>query len=304
MMRPFSPSPVFVAATALVWGCTVYDSSLVPSDNSLVGSGDAPSTSGSSNHAGSASTAGKTSMSTGGNADTGQAGTVSGGTSAFPEGGDGGDAPNVNSGGGGTGGLSNAGSGGKVSTGGGGGGGTGGKASGGTGGTGGKGGSGGTGGTATVVKCADHPIPLKTTWVATASISSLADGMESNGLYNPPAHMTDGLYNERWSSGQPQSGDEWIQIDFGAVVNITQLTLNLNNDTGDYPRAYAVRISNTSQDFAAAVKSSGAGAPGNTVINWGSPITGRYLTVRQTGMDVAPDTAWWTIAEVLVGCTD
>jgi hypothetical protein len=176
---------------------------------------------------------------------------------------------------------------------------------GGTGGAGGKGGSagssgsGGSGGAPPVAKCTDHPIPMKATWIATASSSSLGTGA----LYNPPEQMTDGLYNTRWASGKTQSGDEWIQIDFGVVVNLTMLTLNVNNDTGDYPHTYAVRISNKTGDFAAAIKSSGDGAPGNTVINFPAPITGRYLTVRQTGANTTT-TAWWSIAEVLVSCTD
>src|ERR1700736_4138786 len=95
--------------------------------------------------------------------------------------------------------------------------------------------------------------------------------------------MSDRLYTTLWSSGKTQSGDEWIQIDFGVVVSLTTLTLNVNNDTGDYPHTYAVRISNTAGDFAAEIKASGDGAPGNTVVNFPAPVTGRYLTVRQTG---------------------
>jgi len=35
-------------------------------------------------------------------------------------------------------------------------------------------------------------------------------------------------------------------------------------------------------------------------VHFGTPAVGRYITVRQTGIE-GP---WWTIAEVLVGCTD
>ena len=132
----------------------------------------------------------------------------------------------------------------------------------------------------------------------------MGDGTETHALYNPPAHMVDGNYNERWATGKSQTGDEWIQIDFGVVVNLSQITLNVNNDTGDYPRAYAVRVSNTNQDFAATVRASGEGMPGNTVVNLASPLTGRYLTVRQTGMNEVGVTSWWSIAELLVGCVD
>jgi len=137
-------------------------------------------------------------------------------------------------------------------------------------------------------------------WTATASSFSKGDGTEADGLYNPPAHMLDGLYTERWSTGQLQSGNEWIQLDFGAVSTITDLTLNPGNDAGDYPRSYAVRVSNKDQDFAAPVKVSGTGMPGTTFVHFSPPAVGRYVTVRQTGVE-GP---WWTVAEALVGCTD
>lgn len=173
---------------------------------------------------------------------------------------------------------------------------------GGKGGSAGTGGNGGTGGTAPVAQCSDHPLPAKTTWVATASSESIGNGMESDGLYNPATHMTDGSYAERWSSGKTQSGDEWIQIDFGVTVNLTGFTLNVNNDTGDFPNHYVVRMSNKSQDFAATTRASGDGMPGNTVITF-PMATGRYLTVRQTGANTVT-TAWWTIAEVFATCLD
>lgn len=44
--------------------------------------------------------------------------------------------------------------------------------------------------------------------------------------------------------------------------------------------------------------------PGNTAITLASPITGRNLTVRQTGANPVDSTSWWTIAEVLVARAD
>jgi len=304
-MRLFSSSPAFVAAGALVWGCAVYDSGLVPTDDSLISNGgNSPSTSGkgSTNESGSSTAdAGKTTTTPGGKSSTGEAGTATAGTSMSAEAGDGGEAPTGTggtSGGNGGAGGSKAGAGGTAGT-------TGGGGKGGTGGTAGTNG-GGSGGSAPVAKCADHPITLETTWTPTASIFSPGNGMESDGLYNPPSHMTDGNSGERWSTGAPQAGGEWIQIDFGAPVSITQLTLQVSGgDAKDYPRAYAVRLSDTSAGaLTAAVRASGAGVSGSTVISWPAPITGQFLSVTQTGMDVLPDTSWWTIAEVLVSCTD
>lgn len=291
-MRLFSSSPVLGAAGLLAWGCTVYDSELLPSNGELTGNG-AESGSG---HSGS-STGGNQASSAGAGSNTGgtfsnntSGDTATGGADAAPEGGAGneGGEPSVVMGG--TGGS--VAGGGKAGTGG---------SAGGKAGAAGSSGSGGTGGGTSVVGCADHPVPVdKTTWKATASSSSVGTGVETDGLYNPPEHMLDGSFSERWSSGKAQSGDEWIQIDFGVVVTLTDLTLNPGNDAGDYPRSYAVRISNKSEDFAAAVKASGTGMTGTTFVHFSTPVTGRYLTVRQTGL-TGP---WWTIAEVLVGCTD
>jgi hypothetical protein len=172
---------------------------------------------------------------------------------------------------------------------------------GGTSGSAGKGGSGGTGG-GSAVSCNTNPLSARGTWVVTASSSSLGNGMESDGLYNPTSHMLDGSLTERWSSGKQQSGDEWIQIDFGKVVTLSDVTLQQGNDTGDFPVAYAARVSNSSGDFNATVRATGAGAAGAEVaIMLASPATGRYLTIRQTG---ASALSWWTIAEIQVSCSD
>ena len=45
---------------------------------------------------------------------------------------------------------------------------------------------------------------------------------------------------------------------------------------------------------------SGEGMPGNTVMNF-PMVTGRYVTVRQTAMNLET-TSWWTIAEVFAVC--
>lgn len=83
--------------------------------------------------------------------------------------------------------------------------------------------------------------------------------MESDALYNPTSHMVDDDLSERWSTGKSQSGDEWMLVDFGTIVTLSDVALQHGDDTADYPRNYAVRVSNASQDFNAAVRASGAG---------------------------------------------
>jgi hypothetical protein len=297
-MSLVSRAPGLVAASLLAWGCTVYDTGLTANNELMTSGTDAGGSSdkaGTSNDDGGkpANMAG-TMNATGGVAPSGgtfgTAGTSEAGTTS-----DGGEAPT-------TGGTATAGSGGaNAGADMGGKGGSGGTSAAGTSGT---GGIGGSGGSAPVAKCADHPItPKATKWVATASTASLGNGMETDGLFNPPEHMTDALYNERWSSGKRQDGTEWIQIDFGASVNLTGVTLNVSNDTGDYPRHYEVRLTAAADPlFKGPILVQDDGMPGNTVILFKTMVTGRYLTIRQT-LNVV-DGPWWTIAEVLATCAD
>jgi hypothetical protein len=198
----------------------------------------------------------------------GTAGTATGGTAA---------------GGSGTGGASGAG--GKASGGASGAGGS-------TAGTGGKasGGAAGAGGTANAM-CTGTTVPAKATWKGTASASDPA---------YLPAKAFDGDNTTRWSTGTKQVGGEWLQIDFGDVVTINEITLFTNNN--DYFRHYELRLSNTSQDFAAPVLKSADGVTGSIVVPLAPAKAGQFLTIRQTGANMAGDIAWWSLHEVSVAC--
>lgn len=291
-MRFPAPTTAILSLGLVAWGCAVYDTELLQSDNGLSGTGNTGA------EAGKGGMLGGSSSSNGGTKPTSSAGTqgadggsgnagtaaVEGGAPAA-EGGSGGDEPGGGGGSAGAGGAGGGGAGGK-----------GGSAS--------SGGSGGSGGGAPVVKCSDNPLNAKTEWKAIAVPESLGNGMESDGLYNPASHAIDGLTGERFSTGQPQVGGEYIQIDFGKVVTFDRVTLQLfNNDVNDYPRGYAVRVTNDGNANAVPVVS-GVGTPGgSTVIDLPAPATGQYLRITQTGA-VAPETKWWTIGELQVACTD
>jgi hypothetical protein len=136
----------------------------------------------------------------------------------------------------------------------------------------------------------------------TASHSSLGNSQESDPLYNPPSHANDGSISERWSTGKPQAGNEWLAIDFGVRVAIGQVTLQLGTSSTDHPRGYAIRVSDMPLDIAAPVLVSGAGQPSvDAAIVLVAPTIGRYLLISQTG---AASSSWWSVAEVNVACAD
>jgi hypothetical protein len=131
-------------------------------------------------------------------------------------------------------------------------------------------------------------LPAKTAWKATALRASAGD---------PPERAIDGNQATRFSTGAAQAGDEWLQIDFGASVTLNQVKLYTAN--ADYFRHYQLRLSDKSQDFAAAILKEGDGMTGTITVDLPQVHKGRYLTVRQTGK-VTPD--WWSLFEVDAAC--
>ena len=136
--------------------------------------------------------------------------------------------------------------------------------------------------------CAGTTLPAKSMWKATALRSANAD---------QPDKVHDGDNTTRYSSGSPQAGDEWLEIDFGEVVTINEITMHTNNN--DYFRHYQLRLSNKSQDFAAAILKEADGMTGTITVPLAQARAGQYLTIRQTGM-VSP--TWWSLYEVSVAC--
>lgn len=164
------------------------------------------------------------------------------------------------------------------------------------------GGSAGASGTAGsgALHCGDRPIPPKSEWKVTASSSSKGSGMEQDPLFNPPAHAVDGLLEERWASGKAQEQtDQWFHIDFGREVAVSELTLQQGVALDDFPRGYAISMSNRHTDFEAHACTEGKGAAvSESVIPLGEMAVGRYLLIQQTGTGPR----WWSIAELDVAC--
>jgi hypothetical protein len=137
--------------------------------------------------------------------------------------------------------------------------------------------------------CSPHPISLKGSWKADASDAK-----------DPVENLMD-LSPARWTTGKPQDGTEWFEIDFGVSSAVREVSMTrADDDDEDYPRGYEVRLSDTAHNMEGPLLKSGSGALGEpTVVTFDAPVVGRYLLVRQTGKD---SVMWWTIAEVTAKC--
>jgi hypothetical protein len=306
-MRAGRRSVALVALGLLPIACAVYnDESLSPEggDDPSAGAGNLAGHAGSSGNSslGGSSTAiggttGKTQAGAGGTAGSAFGGSANSGTGGkgLADGGDaaGGDSDMPNggtpNGGGGTtaghGGVA-AGAGAGGMAGAGGKGGTGGVANGG-------GGAGGSGGKPSGPLCSDHPLTARSSWVASAShFDATNSGVAANVLDNTKT---------RWSTGKAQSGNEWLQIDFGSSVTINHVNLQQGDDINDYPRTYAVIVSDTAKDVNATPKLTGSGKSGvSTAILLPALATGRYLLIKQTGTSLS----WWSAEELEVSCAE
>ena len=142
--------------------------------------------------------------------------------------------------------------------------------------------------------CAELPITAHGSWTATASAQP----------FQVPKAI-DGLPETRWSSEEPQAGTEWIQVDLGASVAINRVDVSCcvvvegyPESLEDYGRELVIRLSETSEDFAAEPVASGPGIAGGTTFTF-APAVGRYLLVSQAGTHAVN---WWSVHEISPAC--
>ncbi|WP_029723401.1 discoidin domain-containing protein [Salinispora cortesiana] len=126
-------------------------------------------------------------------------------------------------------------------------------------------------------------IPLdQTGWTATASSTEAGGG---------PANALDWNPNTRWSTGVPQDGGQWFQVDLGAKRVFDQISFETRGDQRwDYPRGYQIRVSDDAVNWTTV--RSGQGWGWKQALPF-APQYARYVRIVQTG--VGPD--WWSIAE-------
>ncbi|HXK18041.1 MAG TPA: discoidin domain-containing protein, partial [Polyangiaceae bacterium] len=159
-------------------------------------------------------------------------------------------------------------------------------------------GAGGSGG-GSAVGCAAHPIPAKTTWVASANIEGVPCVAPETIYCGPSSYAIDGMTTTRFTTEAARTGTEWIQIDFGASVTVSKLVLHTAAGSNDYTHGYEVRMAAAAANIAAsAAIVTGTGMVGDTTITFPSPQTGQFLRVNQT----TAIAGWWSIQEIDASC--
>lgn len=109
-------------------------------------------------------------------------------------------------------------------------------------------------------------------------------------------NLVDGHTSTRWTTNAPQSGGEYVQVDFGARLTFNNVFMDVEKNTEaetDYPRGFTVDVSDDASSWRTVA--TGSGTFKATNINF--PATGaRHLRITQTGSSGS----WWSIGELNV----
>ena len=96
----------------------------------------------------------------------------------------------------------------------------------------------------------------------------------------------------RWSTGAAQQPGQYLQIGFTRPRHLSTLVLDTGASTGDYPRTYAVQVSDDGSNWTGPV-ATGAGSGQITTIGL-PPAATRFVRVTLTGSSGN----WWSVADV------
>ncbi len=105
----------------------------------------------------------------------------------------------------------------------------------------------------------------------------------------------DGDMSTRWATGTKQEKGQWFQLDMGWASEVRQVVLDAGSSKGDYPRAYEVYVSNSTENWGEPV-AKGEGTKPLLKITC-KPKAGRYVRIVQTGSTTG---LWWSIHELRV----
>ncbi len=103
----------------------------------------------------------------------------------------------------------------------------------------------------------------------------------------------DGNDDTRWTTGRAQQNGQEFSIDLGKVESFDRLVLDVTQSPDDYPRQYAVDVSNNGVDWNTVA--SGFGVKANQAVIDFADQTASHIRIRQLG---STDFFWWSIHEL------
>jgi hypothetical protein len=108
------------------------------------------------------------------------------------------------------------------------------------------------------------------------------------------AQAIDGSVTTRWATQQTQRPGQFFQIDLGSVQTFDRIVLNTNYNPQDFPRVYAVSLSDDGSSWRGPV----ASGPGSTITDIVlAKQNARFIRIDQNGSD---GTNWWSIEDLTI----
>ncbi len=105
----------------------------------------------------------------------------------------------------------------------------------------------------------------------------------------------DGNSASRYSTNESMKPGMWFTIDMQQPFNVTSIYLDTQKSKGDYPRGYAISISDDGKNWSSPVKE-GKGTTAITEIPFPEGLSTRYLRIEQTGQHGL----FWSIHELKI----
>ncbi len=109
-----------------------------------------------------------------------------------------------------------------------------------------------------------------------------------------PGAAVDGDLQSRWTTRGGQNASDWFAVDMRRLRKFHQVVMDAGTYGNDYPRSYAVYVSNDGSHWGSPV-ARGEGTEPVTIVDLGQQ-SARYVKVVQTSQDQNP----WSLCEFTV----
>lgn len=106
-----------------------------------------------------------------------------------------------------------------------------------------------------------------------------------------PAQAIDADGSTRWSSQQPQTAGQHLQVDLSTTRQFRRVAIDSGGNVGDYARGWQLSASDDGTNWRTLATGAGTGQLTNVDVR---PTRARYLRITSTGTS----DHWWSIADV------